>query len=473
MSTTLSSSEATHDALPPALDALALERRLRDTFDSERTRPASWRKKQLRRLLDLVRENSEALLDALREDLGRPAFEGWLAEIHYLEVEIEEILKAVDGWMKPRKTSTPLVLQPGRAYVQPDPLGVVLIISPWNYPIQLCLAPLAAALAAGNCAVVKPSELSAASSRILADLLPRYLDSDAVAVVEGAVAETTALLEQRWDHILFTGGERVGKVVMAAAARHLTPVTLELGGKSPVIVDHTADIDVAARRILWGKAFNSGQTCIAPDYILVEEAVREPLTLALIETLGEFFGDDPQKSPDYGRMVSLAHYDRVVGLTEHGRVRHGGHWDREDRFIEITLLEDVEPASPLMQEEIFGPLLPILPIRDIEEAIRFVNARPKPLALYVHSRDRAHQEAVLHRTSSGGLVMNDSGTHFVVSGLPFGGVGTSGMGAYHGRHGFDTFSHLKAVFEKPTFLDPALRYPPYTESKKRWAERLM
>lgn len=409
----------------------------------------------------------------MKSDLGRPPFEGWLAEVNYLESEIAHALKAMAGWMKPRKTSTPLVLQPGNAYIHPDPLGVVLIISPWNYPIQLCLAPLIPALAAGNCAVLKPSEVSPASSRVLAKLVPRYLDQDAVAVVEGEVAETAALLEERWDHILFTGGERVGKVVMQAAARHLTPVTLELGGKSPVIVDKTADFAVAAKRILWCKSFNSGQTCIAPDYILVEEAAKEPLLCALKDTIASFFGNDPKSSPDYGRIVSDQHFERVASLLQYGKVLHGGGHDAADRFIELTILDEVPLDSRLMTDEIFGPLLPVRTVKDVDEAIEFINQRPKPLALYIFSADKATQADVLHRTSSGGAVVNDCGTHFAVPGLPFGGVGTSGMGAYHGQHGFETFSHLKAVFEKPTFVDPAIRYPPYTKLKKTMAKWVM
>lgn len=456
-----------------SLDAAGLVARLRDTYHSDRTRPIGWRKAQLGRLRDLVKENEKALIEALASDLGRPSFEAWLAETRYLEIEIEHTLKELPGWMKQERHSTPMILQPGSAYVQPEPLGVVLIIAPWNYPIQLALAPLIGALAAGNCAVVKPSEVSPASSALLAELIPRYLDNDAVAVVEGAVPETTALLAQRWDHIFFTGGERVGKIVMTAAAQHLTPVTLELGGKSPVIIDKTANLKVAARRLIWGKAFNAGQTCIAPDYILVEDSAKRPLVDALIATLEEFFGDDPQASPDYSRIVSAGHFDRLVRLMGDGNVVHGGASDPAQRFIELTLLDDVDPSAPLMQEEIFGPLLPIISVADVDEAVRFVNARPKPLALYMFSGDRAAQQKVLSRTSSGGACVNDCINHFVVPGLPFGGVGTSGMGGYHGKHSFDTFSHLKGVLEKPTFVDPALRYPPYNEAKKKWTRRLM
>ena len=466
-------SAAAHAPAPPALDAAGLVARLRSTFDSERTRPIGWRKAQLRRLMDLVRENEPALLQALADDLGRPAFEGWLAEIRYLELEIEHTLRDLADWMRPERQPAPMVLQPGSAYVQTEPLGTVLIIAPWNYPIQLALAPLIGAIAAGNCAVIKPSEVSPASSKLLGELLPRYLDMDAIAVVEGAVPETTALLEQRWDHIFFTGGERVGKIVMTAAAKHLTSVTLELGGKSPAIVDRTANVKVTAKRLIWGKAFNAGQTCIAPDYVLVEESVKQPLIDALVATLKEFFGDDPKASPDYSRVVSDGHFARLSSLMEHGTVVHGGSTDASEKFIELTILDDVGADTPLMQEEIFGPLLPIMTVPDVDAAVRFVNARPKPLALYMFSSDRAAQQRVLSRTSSGGVCVNDCINHFVVPGLPFGGVGPSGMGAYHGKHSYDTFSHRKGVLEKPTFIDPSLRYPPYNDGKKKWTKRLM
>jgi aldehyde dehydrogenase (NAD+) len=457
----------------PAFDAAALVARLRDTFHSDRTRPIGWRKAQLKRLYALIKENEKALLDALAKDLGRPPFEGWLAEIRCLEIEIEHALKDLHSWMKPERHNAPMVLQPGSAYIQPEPLGVALIIAPWNYPIQLALSPLIGALAAGNCAVVKPSEVSPASSAALAELIPKYLDNDAVVVVEGAVPETTALLEQRWDHIFFTGGERVGKIVMTAAAKHLTPVTLELGGKSPVIIDKTANLKVTARRLIWGKAFNAGQTCIAPDYVLVEDSAKRPLIDALIATLKEFFGDDPKASPDYSRIVSDGHFQRLVKMMDGGTVLHGGTSDPEQRFIELTLLDVDDVAAGVMQEEIFGPVLPIVTVANVDEAIRFVNARPKPLALYMFSSDKAAQQRVLSRTSSGGACINDVVNHFLVPGLPFGGVGTSGMGGYHGKHSFDTFSHRKGVLEKPTFVDPPLRYPPYTDGKKKWTKRLM
>lgn len=457
----------------PALDAAGLVGRLRDTFDTGRTKPIGWRKAQLRRLDDLIKENEAALVEALASDLGRPGFEAWVAEIRVLELEIEHALRDLADWMAPERTTAPMVLQPAGAWIQQEPLGVVLIIAPWNYPIQLALAPLIGAIAAGNCAVVKPSEVSPASSRLMAELLPRYLDTDAVAIVEGAVPETTALLEQRWDHIFFTGGERVGKIVMTAAAQHLTPVTLELGGKSPCIVDSTANLKVTAKRLIWGKGFNAGQTCIAPDYILVEESVKRPLIDALVRALKDFYGDDPQASPDFSRIVSPRHFARLMALMQDGTVAHGGSADADSKFIELTLLDDVPVDSPLMTEEIFGPLLPIVSVPSVDEAIRFVNSRPKPLALYVFSGDRAVSKKVLERTSSGGACVNDCFVHFAVPGLPFGGVGTSGMGAYHGKHSFDTFSHRKGVIEKPTLVDPWLRYPPYNDTKKKWTKRLM
>ena len=466
-------SAAQKPAPASTIDAAALVARLRQTFRSGRTRPIGWRKAQLRRLRELATDNQDAILAALNEDLGRPPFEGWGAEIRTLQLEIDHTLDHLADWMRADSARAPLFLQPGKAYVVPEPLGVALVIAPWNYPFQLSLGPVVGALAAGCCAVIKPSEIAPATSRVLAELVPKYLDTDAIAVVEGAVEETTALLEQRWDHILFTGGERVGKIVMSAAAKHLTPVTLELGGKSPTIVDRSANLDVAARRIIWGKALNAGQTCIAPDYILVERSVKAALVDKLKATLLEFYGTDPKSSPDYGRIISDHHHRRLVKLLEGQTVIAGGEHDASERFFALTLLDEVSPDAPVMQEEIFGPILPILTVDSVDEAIGFVLDRPRPLALYLFSGDRANQDKVLAETSSGGACVNEVVNHFAVSSLPFGGVGTSGMGAYHGKAGFDTFSHHKSVLNKPTFIDPVVRYAPYSDTRKKLFKLVM
>jgi aldehyde dehydrogenase (NAD+) len=455
------------------LDAAALVGRLRASFRTDRTRPIGWRRTQLRRLNDLLVENEDRIVAALAADLGRPRPEAVLGEIQYVKSEIQDTLRHLADWMEPEYVSAPLFVQPATAYRAPEPLGVVLVIAPWNYPILLALGPVVGALAAGNCLVLKPSEVTEQSSALLAELLPRYLDPECIAVVEGGATESTALLEQRWDHIFFTGGERVGKIVMTAAAKHLTPVTLELGGKSPCIVDDTANMKVSARRILWGKKLNAGQTCIAPDYVLVTESAKARLVEALEATMAEFFGSDVQASADYSRIVNDHHFDRLVTLMKDGRVLAGGQTDRATRYIAPTLLDEVSLDAPLMREEIFGPLLPILTVKDLDEAIALVNDRPKPLALYVFSKDKAAVERVLGRTSSGGACVNDTVQHFFVGGLGFGGVGPSGVGRYHGKHSFDVFSHWKGVLDKPTYVDPSLRYPPYSENQLKLLRFIM
>jgi aldehyde dehydrogenase (NAD+) len=340
--------------------------------------------------------------------------------------------------------------------------------------VQLVIGPVIGAIAAGNCVVIKPSEVAARSSAILAELVPKYLDPDAVRVVEGGVPETTALLAERFDHVFYTGNGTVGRIVMEAAAKHLTPVTLELGGKSPCYVDRDVDLDVTARRIAWGKWVNAGQTCVAPDYLLVHEAVADALVEKLRGTLRDFYGDDPKASPSYARIVNERHHRRLLALLGDGeRAVIGGEHDEKERYIAPTVLRDVRPDARVMGDEIFGPILPMLTVKGPDEAIAFVNARPKPLALYVFSRRREVADDVLARTSSGGACVNDCVTHLGVPELPFGGVGASGMGAYHGRASFETFSHKKSVLVKGTSIDPALRYPPYTDDKEKWARRLV
>jgi aldehyde dehydrogenase (NAD+) len=459
---------------PSVLAIPALVAKLRDTFDSGRTRSYEWRIAQLDGLGRLLAENEKAILAALHADVGKPALEAYTAEVAYTAGEVAHTRKQLRGWMKPERVSTPIVTQPGVSRIHREPLGVVLIIGPWNYPFQLLGGPLLGALAAGNCAVVKPSEVAPATSALVAELLPKYLDPDAVLVVEGGVPETTALLEERFDHIFYTGNGTVARVVMAAAAKHLTPVTLELGGKSPCIVDRDVDLDVAAKRIAWGKFFNAGQTCVAPDYLLVHEDVHDALLEKLSETLREFYGNDPKTSPDYGRIVNARHHQRLMKLLPgSGEIVAGGQADETERYLAPTILRDVPADSPVMAGEIFGPILPVLKIKSIEEAIRFINARPKPLALYVYSKNDDVAQQVLDRTSSGGAVVNHCWLHLAVPGLPFGGVGESGMGAYHGKQTFETFSHRKAVLKKPTSIDPPLMYPPYTESKATWIRRLL
>lgn len=446
---------------------------LRECFDSGRTRPLKWRLQQLEGIDRFLRDKERDIADALFADVGKPALEGIAAEISFVRSEIEFMRKHLEQWTRPEPVPTPLVIQPGKSRIEREPLGVVLIIGPWNYPFQLVISPLVGALAAGNCAIVKPSEIAPQTSRVVAQYLPEYVDPICVKVVEGGVAETTTLLEQRFDHIFYTGNGTVGRIVMAAAAKHLTPVTLELGGKSPCIVDASADLDVSARRIVWGKFFNAGQTCVAPDYVLVHDSVHDALVARLKDTVKKFYGDHPKTSPDYARVVNKRHHKRLAALLESGDVVVGGDVDEDDLFIAPTILVNVAPDAPVMKEEIFGPILPVLSMPSIDDAIRFVNGRDKPLALYVFSRDESVQERVLSRTSSGGATVNHVWLHLGVPGLPFGGVGESGMGAYHGRASFETFTHRKPVLVKSTRVDPPLFYPPYTETKSRLLRRLL
>jgi aldehyde dehydrogenase (NAD+) len=448
-------------------------KRLRASFESGRTRPLAWRREQLLALKRLLRENGDDLVAAVHADLGRPELEGWITDVTVTIGEIDLTLKNLARWTRPERVATPLNMQPAASRIVREPLGVVLIIAPWNYPVQLLLSPLVGAIAAGNCAVLKPSEVSAYTSSALGRMLPRYLDSECFAIIEGGVDETTALLEQRFDHIFYTGNGTVGRVVMTAAAKHLTPVTLELGGKSPCIVDELVDVAVAARRIVWGKFLNAGQTCIAPDYILVHQSKERELLDAMKASLREFYGEDPRRTPDYGRVIDQRHHRRLAALLQSGEIVVGGQTDEADCYIAPTILRNVPPDSPVMQDEIFGPILPVLAVPSVDAAISFVNARPKPLALYVFTKRKQVEDDVIARTSSGGVCVNATIWHIANSGLPFGGVGPSGMGAYHGRVSFETFSHRKAVLSKSTALDPKIAYPPYTKFKTALLKKLL
>ena len=455
------------DQIPAAVQ------RLRRTFGSGVTRPLEWRRTQLQRLAALAKENRDRLVEALQQDFGKPTVEALLTDVAIIAAEATEASKQLKKWMKPERVATPAQQMPGRARVVREPLGVVLIIAPWNYPVQLLLSPLVGALAAGNCAVLKPSELTPHTSAVLADLVPRYLDPDAVALVEGAVAETEALLAERFDHIFYTGSGRVGQVVMEAAARHLTPVTLELGGKSPCIVDETANVPVAARRIAWGKFLNAGQTCVAPDYVLVHESRESELIEELGAAIREFYGEQPKASADFARIVNAPHHERLSQLLKDGEPVIGGETDADQRYIAPTVLRHVALDSDVMTDEIFGPILPVLPVADLDEAIAFASAREKPLALYVFSEDAAVAERVTQETSSGSVCVNHVIWQIANPNLPFGGVGPSGTGAYHGRHSFETFSHRKPVVTKTTRFDQKFAYPPFGRMKTALLKRLL
>jgi aldehyde dehydrogenase (NAD+) len=444
----------------------------RESFVSGRTKPRAWRVQTLRRLRHIVNEHQQALLDAMAADLGKPGFEAWVTEIGFVLTDIDHTLANLDRWMSPNKVATPVAFKPGRSTLVTEPLGVVCVIAPWNYPVQLLLLPMIAAISAGNAVVGKPSELAGATADAL-NAVVRELDDSAVSLVLGGVAETTELLEQRFDHILYTGNARVGRIVMRAAAERLTPVTLELGGKSPAIVSRHADIDVAARRIAWGKFVNAGQTCIAPDYVLVERPVHDQFVEALGQRITEFYGPDPSTSRDYARVVNDPHFHRLEKLLHSGTVAVGGRSDADTRYIEPTVLTGVTRDDPVMGEEIFGPILPVIAVDSLDDAVAFVNAADKPLALYTFSERDAENERVLAGATSGGACVNGTLMHVSNPHLPFGGVGESGIGAYHGKFGFDTFSHLRAVHERSTKLDPSLLYPPYTRRKERLVKRAL
>ncbi len=442
---------------------------LRVTFNSGVTRSLEWRQEQLGGLIQFCEEQEEALIAAMGSDLGRPWLEAYAADIGTTASEIKHLRKNVEKWMKPRKAKLPLTSLPARGRIHPEPLGVALVIAPWNYPVQLLLEPIAAALAAGNTVAAKPSELSPVTSAVIAAKLGDYVDSDVVAVFEGDVPVSTALLEQRFDHIFFTGSTRVGKVVMKAAAEHLTPVTLELGGKSPCIVDDSVDLEVAAHRIAWGKWLNAGQTCIAPDYILVSERRRDGLVAELRKVIEEFYGDDPKSSTDFGRVVNSSQFERLVGYLDGQDVAIGGDHDAATKYLAPTIVIDPPLDSTLMTDEIFGPILPIVAVEDLDAAITFVNDRPKPLALYIFAEDDGAVDRVLAETSSGGACVNHTLLHITPPDLPFGGVGPSGMGRYHGESSFETFSNMKSVLNKPLKGENSLLYPPY----KGWKQKLV
>ena len=436
-------------------------RQQREFFATGKTKDVEWRIEQLKRLKQAIVDDQEAIVNAVKADLGRPDFEAYF-EIVAIS-EINYALKHLKSWVKPKKVATSIDQFPASAKIYPEPLGVVLIISPWNYPFQLMISPLTGAIAAGNCAVLKPSEVAANTSRVIADIIQKTFDPAYIAVVEGGVEISQQLLEEKFDHIFFTGGTAIGKIVMQAAAKHLTPVTLELGGKSPCIVDSDVDLKYAAKRITWGKYLNAGQTCIAPDYLLVDRRIKSELLTELQKCVGEFYGDDPAQSPDYARLISRRHFERLEPLLKDGEIVIGGQTKPEEKYIAPTVMDQVSWESPVMQEEIFGPILPVLEYTDLKEAIAQINARPKPLALYIFSKDKQKQEQVLQETSSGGVCINDTVMQVGVSTLPFGGVGDSGIGSYHGKASFDTFSHYKSVLKKGFRFDPNWRYPPYKD----------
>lgn len=438
---------------------------LRNAFQSGLTVSIAWRRAQLRALLRFLREREADIAAAVHADLGKSAQETFLTETSFLAGEIRYALKHLKGWMRPSRRVVPLHYQFGHGAVHPEPRGVVLIVGAWNYPLQLVLAPLAAALAAGNCAVLKPSEHAPHTSALLARIAGEYFDSSAVRVVEGGIVEAGALLAERFDFIFYTGSRSGGGEVMLAAARHMLPVALELGGKNPCIVEPDAALGTAARRIVWAKFLNAGQTCIAPDYLLVHEDVASVLLSFMQQAIRDFFGADPRKSPDYSRIVNDHHFTRLERLLRDGTIVAGGHSERASRYIAPTILREIAAGSAIMEEEIFGPILPVLTYRSFDEALAFIGQRDDPLAIYLFSSKRATEKKALRQTRSGSFCCNDLLFQSAVHTLPFGGSGKSGFGRYHGKAGFETFSLSRSVLCKSVFPDPDLRYPPYGKSR--------
>ncbi len=435
-------------------------RRARDFFAMGVTRPPAFRREQLQKLSAALEQHEPAIVDALQADLGKSPYQSLSSELSLVRAEINHALRHLARWTAPSKRRTPWLIAPARGWVQPEPFGVALIVGTWNYPVLLLLSPLVSAIAAGNAVILKPSELAPRTAAALTDLVAKTFSPEYIMAVNGGAEVAEALLQEKFDKIFFTGSARVGRVVMAAAARHLTPLTLELGGKCPAIVCADAKVELAARRIAWGKFLGTGQTCVAPDYVLVHRSVREPFLQALKKSLQEFYGADPRRSADYGRIVNRKHFERLLNFLGDGKIFHGGENDARELFIAPTILTDVKRDAPVMQEEIFGPVLPVLEFDDLAETVAQLQAAPTPLALYLFMENRAAENKIIREVRSGGVCVNDVISQMIGTGLPFGGLGESGFGSYHGRAGFDAFSHPRAVLRRGTWLDLPFRYPP-------------
>ncbi|MBI2966720.1 MAG: aldehyde dehydrogenase [Bacteroidetes bacterium] len=433
-------------------------------FNSGATKDIQFRIKQLTTLKKAFLVHEKNLYAAMKSDLNKSEAEAYTTEFGITIAEIEHNLKNIRKWTKPVRVSTPLFFLPAKSYIRYEPYGVALIISPWNYPIKNLFGPLLGAMTAGNCCVLKPSELAPATSSAISKMISEFFKPEYLAVIEGGIPETTDLLKEKFDYILFTGGTATGKIIYEAAAKHLTPVTLELGGKSPAIVDRDINLDVTARRIVWGKFTNAGQTCVAPDYILVHKEIKNRFITRVNEIITEFFGKDPSTSPDFGRIINQKHFERVKNLIS-GDIITGGLTDASQRYIAPTIIDNVKPGDKVMQEEIFGPVMPLIEYEKTEEAIAFINKGEKPLALYVFSKNKKTVDKILNETSSGGVCINDAFVHLGNMNLPFGGTGNSGMGAYNGKTGFETFSHKRAVLKRSFLFDVKQRYAPYSAGK--------
>ncbi|MDX9788674.1 MAG: aldehyde dehydrogenase [Desulfobacterales bacterium] len=448
----------------------------RKFFQSGRSRDIDFRIRQLKTLKSAIIDNEAEILEACRSDMNKPPMEAYTSERGMVLNEIDHAARNLKSWAKPRKAKTPLLHTRffglaqhflASSYIYSEPYGVVLVIGPWNYPFQLTLSPLVGAIAAGNCTILKPSEIAPSSSGVIAKIVRDIFDPGFVAATEGDAGTGQKLLSEKFDYIFFTGGTRVGTIVMEAAAKQLTPVTLELGGKNPCIVDHDVHVGHTAKRIVWGKFFNAGQTCMTTDYLLVDRAIKKELLASIEATIKEFYGDAPSKSPDYGRIINAHHFTRLSRLLKEGEIVIGGETNPANLYIAPTVIDNVSPEHATMKEEIFGPILPVLEYEKLDDAISFVNERPKPVALFFFSRDKTKQEKVLRETSSGGGCINETFVHAINFSLPFGGVGASGIGKYHGKFSYDTFSNKKGVMKKSFLFDFALRYPPYGDKFRK------
>jgi len=441
----------------------------RKAFNSGKSRDISWRLQQLQRMLDMLEENAQQFRQALEKDLKKSFFEADLMEMMVLKNEIYTAQKNLYYWMKPHYPSTTISQKLDTIMLQPEPYGVALVIGAWNYPINLLLCPVVGAIAAGNCCVVKPSEISDATASLMAKLIPQYLDQECIQVFCGGVPETTKLLEEKFDYIFFTGSTNVGKIVMKAASNHLTPVTLELGGKSPCYIDAGSDLNLVAKRVMWGKMTNLGQTCIAPDYLLCHESIQKDFIQELKKVLAQFYGENPQKSKDLGRIVNERNFDRLSSIMDKmpkEKLEFGGKTDREDKYIELTCYTNVDMNDSVMKDELFGPILPVITVKNSEEAISMINNGEKPLAIYVFSNNNKVIDSFVNLTSSGGVLVNDTLMHCSACNVQFGGVGASGMGSYHGKSSFDTFTHNKPVWKRKQNMEAMIagRYPPFTQT---------
>ncbi|XP_058830515.1 aldehyde dehydrogenase, dimeric NADP-preferring-like isoform X3 [Topomyia yanbarensis] len=466
--------EGNHDTTMSYADVV---QQLHTTFASGKTRNVEFREKQLKNLLRMYEENSAEMVRVLAADLRKHKQEAHVLEIDFLINDIRNTIYNFREWVKPEKPEKTMVNIMDGVYIYKDPYGVVLVIGAWNYPLQLTLVPVAAAIAAGNCVLIKPSEVAGATSKFIAETIPKYLDSECYRVVEGGAKETSEMLKQKFDYVFYTGSGRVGKIVHQACNENLTPCTLELGGKSPCYIDSTADIPIATKRILWGKFINAGQTCIAPDYLLCSKQVQQQFLAEAKKILAEWYGSNPKDSPDLCRIINQQHFQRLSAMIKGANVAIGGETDSQEKYIAPTILVDVSPNDPVMQDEIFGPILPIINVENAYDAIHFINSREKPLALYIFSANKKDQRTLINGTSCGGICINDTMMHAAVETLPFGGVGSSGMGAYHGKYSFDTFTHRKSCLAKDfNAIGEKLassRYPPYSDTKLTFLTTLL